>query len=99
MQRVGDEGRVANAIAFARYTDADFGWNINDPGHGLVIANTDRPLDATAAATLSASGKWGPLLVLETPADAARRAPRLPARHQARLRGSTRPGRSTTTSG
>jgi len=68
VQRVGAEGRVANAIAFARYTDADFGWNINDPGHGLVIANTDRPLDATAAATLSASGKWGPLLVLETPA-------------------------------
>ncbi len=68
VQRVGEEGRVANAIAFARYTDADFGWNINDPGHGLVIASTDRPLDATAAATLSASGKWGPLLVLETPA-------------------------------
>jgi hypothetical protein len=67
VQRVGAEGRVANAIAFARYTDADFGWNINDPGHGLVLAATDRPLDATAAATLSASGKWGPLLVLETP--------------------------------
>ena len=68
VQRVGAEGRVANAIAFARYTDADFGWNINDPGHGLVLASTERPLDATAAATLSASGKWGPLLVLETPA-------------------------------
>lgn len=68
VQRVGDEGRVANAIAFARYSDADFGWNINDPGHGLALANTSRPLDATAAATLSASGKWGPLLVLETPA-------------------------------
>ena len=68
VQRVGAEGRVANAIAFARYTDVDFGWNINDPGHGLVMANTARPLDATAAATLSASGKWGPLLVIETPA-------------------------------
>lgn len=68
VQRVGAEGRVANAIAFARYTDEDFGWNINDPGHGLVIASTSRPLDAAAAATLSASGKWGPLLLLETPA-------------------------------
>ena len=68
VQRVGAEGRVANAIAFARYTDQDFGWNINDPGHGLVIASTSRPLDAAAAATLSASGKWGPLLLLETPA-------------------------------
>ena len=68
VQRVGAEGRVANAIAFARYADQDFGWNINDPGHGLVIASTSRPLDAAAAATLSASGKWGPLLLLETPA-------------------------------
>ena len=68
VQRVGAEGRVANAVAFARYVDSDFGWNINDPGHGIVLASTERPLDATAAATLSASGKWGPLLVLETPA-------------------------------
>ena len=26
--------------------DGSFGWNINDPGHGFVIANADRPLDA-----------------------------------------------------
>jgi hypothetical protein len=58
---------VQNAIEFARQSDATFGWNINDPGHGLVIANTSRPLDAAAAATLSASGKWGPLLLLESP--------------------------------
>jgi hypothetical protein len=67
VQRVGAEGRVANAVAFARYTDGNFGWNINDPGHGLVLASTSRPLDAAAAATLSASGKWGPLLLSETP--------------------------------
>ena len=66
VQRVGAEGPVANAVAFARYADADFGWNINDPGHGLVVANSSRPLDATAAAALSASGKWGPLLVTDT---------------------------------
>lgn len=68
VQRAGAEGRVANAIAFARYSDESFGWNINDPGHGMVLASTSRPLDAAAAATLSASGKWGPLLLLETPA-------------------------------
>jgi hypothetical protein len=65
VQRVGEEGPTANSIAFARYSDAGFGWNINDPGHGLVLASASRPLDAGAAASLSASGKWGPLLVLE----------------------------------
>ena len=34
---------VENSIAFARYSNGDFGWNINDPGHGFVIANTDAP--------------------------------------------------------
>ena len=67
VQRVGAEGPVANAIAFARYADQDFGWNINDPGHGLVLASASRPLDAAAAAALSASGKWGPLLVIDAP--------------------------------
>jgi hypothetical protein len=35
-----------------------------DPGHGLVFARSDRPLDAAAAAPLSVSGSYGPLLVL-----------------------------------
>lgn len=65
-KRVGEEDPVANAIAFARYTDGTFGWNISDPGHGLVLANTDRPADAGAAAPLSASGKWGPLLLTDS---------------------------------
>jgi hypothetical protein len=64
-KRVGAEGAVENAIAFARYSDAGFGWNINDPGHGFVIANLERPLDAAAAAPLSASGTWGPLLLTD----------------------------------
>ena len=62
-QRAGADEPVANAIAFARYADGTFGWNINDPGHGLVLASADRPLDAAAAAPLSASGSWGPLLI------------------------------------
>lgn len=57
------EDPVANAIEFARYVDGNFGWNINDPGHGFVIASATRPADAGAAAPLSASGTWGPLLV------------------------------------
>jgi hypothetical protein len=60
---------VQNALLFARYTDGSFGWNINDPGHGMELANTDRPLDAAAAAALASSGKWGPLLLTDTATD------------------------------
>jgi hypothetical protein len=66
VQRVGATGPVQNALLFARYTDGSFGWNINDPGHGMQLANFDRPLDAAAAASLASSGKWGPLLVTDT---------------------------------
>lgn len=66
--RVGAEDPVANALAFARFDDGDFGWDINDPGHGFAIANTDRPLDAAAAAPLAASGGTpGPLLLTDDP--------------------------------
>jgi hypothetical protein len=56
---------TANAIAIARFTDAQFGWGVKEPGHGLVFANAARPLDAPAAALLSATGDYGPLLLLE----------------------------------
>jgi ell wall binding domain 2 (CWB2) len=66
VQRVGATGVVQNALLFARYSDGSFGWNLNDPGHGLELANSDRPLDAAAAASLASSGKWGPLLLTDT---------------------------------
>ena len=65
VKRVGGKDSVANAIAFARYRDGSFGWNINDPGHGFVLARSDSPADAAAAAPLSASGTWGPLLLTD----------------------------------
>ncbi|HEY3971096.1 MAG TPA: hypothetical protein VGL79_06825, partial [Solirubrobacteraceae bacterium] len=43
-----------------------FGWGVLEPGHGLVFANSSRPLDAPAAAPLSARGDYGPLLLLES---------------------------------
>ncbi len=66
VKRISGEDAVANAIAFARYGDGDFGWNINDPGHGFVLARSDAPIDAALAAPLSGSGTWGPLLLSDS---------------------------------
>jgi hypothetical protein len=64
-KRVSGPDPVTNAIAFARYSDGGrFGWNVVDPGHGLVFANTSRTLDAVAGAPFSGSGQFGPLLLL-----------------------------------
>jgi hypothetical protein len=60
-------GAVADAIGVARFSDGSFGWGIDEPGHGLVFANASRPLDAPAAAPLSAGGDYGPLLLLQGP--------------------------------
>jgi ell wall binding domain 2 (CWB2) len=66
VKRVGADDPTDSAIAFARYVDPSFGWGVVDPGHGLVFARSDRPLDAAAAAPLSVSGSYGPLLVVTT---------------------------------
>ena len=63
--RVAGKGPAANALALARFHAGSFGWNVNDPGHGFVLARSDSPADAAAAAPLSASGTWGPLLLTE----------------------------------
>lgn len=73
VERVAGKDPVANALALARYRDGSFGWNVNDPGHGFVLVNSGSPADAAAAAPLSASGTWGPLLLTDDPA-------RLPAK-------------------
>ena len=67
VKRISGADAVTNAIAFARYSDGSFGWNVVDPGHGVVFANVQRPLDAAAGAPLSASGKYGPLLLVDQP--------------------------------
>jgi hypothetical protein len=67
VQRYGGSDPVANAIAAARFHDGAFGWGVVDPGHGLVFARADRPLDAVAAAPLSGAGTYGPLLLLDDP--------------------------------
>jgi hypothetical protein len=72
VRRVQGRDAVTNAIEFARYSDDEFGWGVVDPGHGLVFASANRPLDAAAAAPLAATGKYAPLLLVDT-------ASRLPA--------------------
>jgi len=62
--RVSGRTAVGNAIAFARFIDGRFGWGVVDPGHGLVFVAERKPLDAAAAAPLSATGKYGPLLLV-----------------------------------
>jgi hypothetical protein len=65
--RIGSGDPVRSSIDFARFTDGSFGWGVVDPGHGLVFARGDRPLDAVAAAALSANGTYGPLILLSNP--------------------------------
>ena len=68
VKRLGAANPIDNAIAFARYSDPTFGWGVVDPGHGLVFARSDRPLDAAAA--VAALGQR-----LLRPAAAARHRP------------------------
>jgi len=55
------------ALDLARTRHGDFGWGIDDPGHGFILTRSDQPVNAAAAAALSASGTWGPLLLTKDP--------------------------------
>jgi ell wall binding domain 2 (CWB2) len=80
VKRVGASDPAANSVAFAIYRDpacpfgqpcahvpGSFGWAIRSPGHGYVLLNAARPLDAAAAAALSGSGDYGPQLLVDGP--------------------------------
>jgi hypothetical protein len=71
--RVAGTDPTTTSIAAARLRDSAAGWAVDDPGHGLVFASQAAPLAAVAAAPLSSSGTYGPLLVL--PADGSVPAP------------------------
>ncbi len=64
--RIAEADPASTAVAFARFKDGGFGWGVVDPGHGFVFAAPARPGDAGAAAPLSASGTYGPLLLTST---------------------------------
>jgi hypothetical protein len=67
--RISGAHAATNAIAFARFSADGFGWGIVDPGHGLVVANPSQPVAAAAAAPLSSSGTYGPLLLTDEAGD------------------------------
>ena len=65
VKRVGKDGAVENATAFASYKSGDFGWGPIAPGGSYTVANTDRPADAAGAAGLGANGIFAPLLLTD----------------------------------
>jgi hypothetical protein len=80
VKRVDGTDPAANSVAFATYRDpacrygqpcvhvpGSFGWAMRSPGHGYVLLNASRPLDAAAAAPLSGSGDYGPALLVSNP--------------------------------
>jgi hypothetical protein len=82
VKRVGGSDPAANSVAFAIYRDppcvysqpcahvpGSFGWAMRSPGHGYVLLSAKRPLDAAAAAPLSGSGDFGPLLLVDNPSN------------------------------
>ena len=114
VKRVGGTDPATNSVAFAVYRDpacpfgqpcahvpGSFGWAMRSPGHGYVLLNASRPLDAAAAAALSASGDYGPELLVDEclyPSQvSAQLLPRL--RHPAATPRRGRPPRCTTTAG
>jgi ell wall binding domain 2 (CWB2) len=80
VNRVGDTDPAANSVAFAVYRDppcavnqpcahlpGSFGWAMRSPGHGYTLINASNTLDAAASAALSASGSYGPQLLIDDP--------------------------------
>jgi hypothetical protein len=67
--RIAAPQPVANAVAFARYEEGDFGWGATVPGYNFTVAGVSRPLDAAAAATLATRGVFAPLLLTDDAAE------------------------------
>lgn len=65
VRRIDGPNPVENAIAFARFDRAGFGWGVTVPGYNFTVANVDRPLDAAAAAALGTNGVFAPLLLTD----------------------------------
>jgi hypothetical protein len=80
VKRISAGDPISSALTFAAYRDpacvklqpcahvpGSFGWAMRSPGHGYTVINLHRTLDAAAAAPLSASGSFGPELLIDNP--------------------------------
>ena len=80
VKRVGGSDPASNSVAFTIYRDpacpanqpcahvpGSFGWAMRSPGHGYTLINAQNTLDAAASAALSASGSYGPQLLIDKP--------------------------------
>ncbi len=80
VKRIAGATAAAESVDFAEYRDpacpdngqqcahipGSFGWAIRSPGHGYVLVNENQVLDGAAASALSASGGYGPQLLIST---------------------------------
>jgi hypothetical protein len=80
VKRISASDPETSSVTFAGYRDppcqnlqpcahvpGSFGWAMRSPGHGYILINSHRPLDAAAAAPLSGSGSYGPELLVDNP--------------------------------
>ncbi|MFY9487569.1 MAG: cell wall-binding repeat-containing protein [Solirubrobacterales bacterium] len=69
VSRIGGDTPPENAKQAALYVDPDseWGWGIDNPGHGFVVMNAKREMDIAAATTLSAGAAFGPVLLNSSP--------------------------------
>ncbi|WP_338485216.1 cell wall-binding repeat-containing protein [Alkalicoccus halolimnae] len=65
VQRIEGESPAELSINFASYEDEEFGWGINEPGHGLVFASPEEAELALAGAPLAHLGKHAPMIWVE----------------------------------
>ncbi|MFC5711892.1 cell wall-binding repeat-containing protein [Thalassorhabdus alkalitolerans] len=67
VERIEGESPAELSVAFAQFRDDDndFGWGINEPGHGLSFISTDTPDLAIAGAPFAHLGKHAPMIWLE----------------------------------
>ncbi|MFC4735163.1 cell wall-binding repeat-containing protein [Bacillus daqingensis] len=65
VERVEGETPVELSIAFASYQDDNFGWGIDEPGHGLVFASPEESGMVLPGLPLAHLGKHAPLIWVE----------------------------------
>ena len=67
VRRIEGADPVANALAFAKFRQGNFGWGLVVPGFHFSLASTDRPIDAAGSAPLATNGIFAPLLLTDSP--------------------------------